>query len=227
MLFFHKRGLAGLVLLISLAGSATAGIDVVNNGFESPDLGAGGYGYGPDHPYGLGVPQLPSAPPGWSFSGTTGIAANGSAFGVTGATNGNSDGGTSTSGQAGFVQNGYGTPNTISQDLSGFTPGSYEVTFSLELRGGNNAAVDVTLGGIDLGTYKPLSSGSFNTVTTSAATLSAGSNLLVFTGVNNPNGGDNTVFIDNVRITPEPASLVIWGLAIAGGLLLTRRRRKA
>jgi hypothetical protein len=34
------------------------------------------------------------------------------------------------------------------------------------------------------------------------------------------------IFFDKIS-TPEPASLVVWGLAIAGGLVIARRRRRA
>ncbi len=48
--------------------------------------------------------------------------------------------------------------------------------------------------------------------------------------INNFNGGWGWVALDNVTIngavTPEPASLVVWGLVIAGGLVAARRRRK-
>jgi hypothetical protein len=222
--------LVALFFVLSLTAAANANtIYPVNNGFEAPNLGTGGYGYWTSNPYSLtGLPMLPSPPPGWTFTGTSGVTANGSGFGTTGATNGNHDGTTSTSGQAAFLQNGYGTPNTVSQLISGFVSGPASVTFSLEERGGNSASVDVKLDGTDLGTYTPLSGSSFNTVTTPTTFMTPGSHTLTFTGVNSASGGDNTVFIDNVRLTsvPEPASLITLALG-AVGLLLAARRRKA
>jgi hypothetical protein len=223
----HSKFTAAVLLVLSLASIGHAGtIYPVNNGFESPDLGSGGtaYGYWSGAGY---TPVLPSTPPGWTFAGNTGISANGSNFGTTGATNGNSDGGTSKSGQAAIIQNGYDSPNTISQALSGFLSGPASVTFSLENRGSNDGSVDVSLDGHDLGTYAPLSGSSFNSITTPTTLLGAGTHTLTFTGVNAALGGDNTVFIDNVHVTstPEPASFVLCGLGAIGLFIAARRRR--
>jgi hypothetical protein len=174
-----------------------------NNGFEVPNqgTGSGAFTYNP-----TGA--------GWTFTGGTGVAANGSAFGVQNATNGNSDGTTSAAGQAGFIQGGDGTltGSAITQTLSGFTSGVAFVTFSIELRGnnGNNNPIDVKLDGQDLGTYLATSTSSFNTVVTPAVGVTAGSHTLAFIGTN-PQGGDNTQFIDNVQVTDVSAGVSVVG----------------
>ena len=79
-----------LLCLLSITGAALVGasaatINPLNDGFEEANLGTLGYQYSP-----------PSTS--WTYhSGSrAGIAANGSVFGVTGATNGNHNGATST-----------------------------------------------------------------------------------------------------------------------------------
>ena len=221
-------GLAGLAVLTGAAGEINAGIIYpVNNGFEVPNLGASTF---------FAFAYRPAAP-GWTFTGSTGIAANGSGFTVVGATNGNHDGTTSTSGQAAFIQAFAGsgfTSNFISQSLSGFSSGFASVTFSIEQRTtiGNNP-IDVKLDSQDLGTYLASSSSSFNTITTPLVAVTAGSHTLYFISTNNA-GVDVTQFIDNVSVTnnvagavPEPASLTLFGLASMSLLGYGWRRRKA
>ena len=51
--------------------------------------------------------------------------------------------------------------------------------------------------------------------------------LLSFIG---QSSGDNSSFVDNVRITalnPEPSSFVLGGLGVVGLFVVARRRRKA
>jgi hypothetical protein len=204
-----------------------------NNGFEVPDLGAGGsaYGYGSPEAVAAGLPALPPGS-GWTFTGTAGIAANGSNFGVNGASNGNSDGTTSTSGQAAFIQGYAFAPfnfpvNSMSQTFGGFNSGFAAVTFSLEQRPGlGDNPIDVQLDGQDLGAYLASSSSSFETFTTPAIPVTAGNHTLSFISTNN-SGGDNTQFIDNVSVLNNPTrvfqidSLVtasISGVTITGGM---------
>lgn len=226
-------GLAALTVLSAVGGQAKAGVIYpVNNGFEVPNLG----------PSTFSAFVYQPAAAGWTFTGSTGIAAVGSGFNVVGPTNGNHDGTTSTAGQAAFIQEfaGSGFPaNYISQNLSGFVGGFASVTFSIEQRSspgdgdiGNNP-IDVKLDNQDLGTYLASDTLSFNTITTPSVAVTAGTHTLYFIGTNTT-GFDNTQFIDNVSVTntapsgvPEPASLTLLALGSLSLLGYGRRRRKA
>jgi hypothetical protein len=186
--------------IIVPAVSGLTSITLVNNGFETPDLGRGGQAF-----------SYPPLDAGWTFTGGAGIAANGSNFNVQNAANGNYGGTRSTSGQAGFIQTpDAGAVSSISQTLSGFVAGTVTVTFSIEQRmtgstvGGNNP-INVKLDDQDLGTYLATSSSNFNTITTPPVTVTAGSHTLYFIGTDQT-GGDNTQFIDNVRVTNVPTA---------------------
>ena len=159
-------------------------------GFETPSIGSGNR-YNP-----LGGP--------WTFSGASpngsGIIANGSAFGNPAAPEGV---------QAAFVQE-YGT---VSQTLSGFVPGTnYTITYSAAQRSGNAQTWNVTIDGTVIKSNTP-SSSSYTTMTANF-TASAGTHTLAFVGTDIATG-DNTVFIDNVKIVPPlgPPSAVPMGLA--------------
>ncbi len=69
----------------------------------------------------------------------------------------------------------------------------------------------------------------FTLAITSCAGVLGNGTLLQLDLINNFNGGWAWVAMDAVQIngvvTPEPASLAIWGVVIAGGLLVARRRK--
>src|ERR1035441_8200946 len=106
-----------------------------DNSFDAQDLGSGFFAYqyfGKTviNPYNVPQPQrIPNHTP-WTFSGNAGIAANNSGFYVNNATNGDSTGATSTSGQAGFLQF---KDSSISQSVT-LPAGAYTVTFDFEAR---------------------------------------------------------------------------------------------
>ena len=185
--------------------SVTPGF-VANFGFETPAISA--YQYNPTG----GA---------WTFtplSGTSGsgITANGSGF-----TSGNTN--TPQGSQVGFLQ---GT-GSISQAVSGLIAGAtYQITFAAAQRNNIYGAQtgqswDVRLGGTVLASYSPPESAQ-NYVDYSASFTApvTGSSLLTFAGTDK-NGGDNTIFIDNVRLALAP-SLVPPHLAcqVAGGRVL-------
>jgi len=151
--------------------------DIPNFSFETPLVSS--YTYAP-------------ANGSWTFSGASpngsGILANGSAFDNPVAPQGL---------QAAFVEE-YGT---ISQTLYGFTPGeTYTLTYSAAQRFGSSQTWKVTIDDTVIQSNSPGST-SYSTYT-AAFTATATSHTLAFVGTDLV-GGDNTVFIDNVRITPS------------------------
>ncbi len=198
-----------------------------NNGFELPNLLSNTYG---NYQYTLGgggpVTLADQGGSGWTFSGLTGVADNGSdpggnSFNVVNATNGNADGTMSTFGQAGLIQNdqfftSFG-PSVISQAITFAQGGNVSVNFALEQRGtvGNNP-IDVKFDNFDLGTYEALSSTSFNTVTTPSVFLTAGTHTLSFTGTNTQ-GDDNTQFIDNVQVNVADVDIGVLSAQLQAG----------
>jgi autotransporter-associated beta strand protein len=153
--------------------------DKYDFGFETPDLGLGNFEYDPSG----------SA---WTFSGASpngsGIVANGSGF-----SNPNAPQGT----QAAFVQE----DGSISQAISGLIPGTtYTLSFVAAERPGNAQSWNVTMNGTTIGSYNPGSGATAYTGYTASFTATAATETLAFVGTDLA-GGDNTIFIDNVKMT--------------------------
>jgi hypothetical protein len=150
----------------------------VDGGFQFPYVGTGAIGdYSPD-PTGTD----------WTYTGTAGVAGNGSAFT---ASNPNAPQGT----QVGYIQ----ATGSMSQTI--YVPaGTYNVKFEAAYRGntGYIQQIEVLVDGNVLDTFIP-STTSYQTYVTPNITLSAGAHTLQFKGLN-PLGGDNTGFIDAVAI---------------------------
>ena len=161
--------------------ASTSPANIPNFSFETPKVGD--YAYNP-----VGGS--------WTFIGASGngsgILADGSGFGNPDSPDGS---------QAAFVQS-YGI---ISQTLYGFVPGTvYSITYSAAQRSGYNQP-----GGeswnvlIDNQIIQTNTSGGASYATyTATFTATATSHVLSFVGTDIATG-DNTVFIDNVRITPS------------------------
>ena len=166
-------GTAMLALAINASGP--------NLGFESPVVGpAGQYASFQYNPAGAA----------WTFVGQSGISANGSGF-----TSGNPNAPEGV--QVAILQ----SAGSFSQSLSGFQAGvSYIFVFAAAQRGIYSGTQDfqVLLDNTSLGTFTPAGT-SYADYTTSAVTPGAGSHTLSFVGLNSA-GGDDTAFIDNVRI---------------------------
>jgi hypothetical protein len=152
-------------------------LNVPNSGFETPSLGSG-YEYNPSGGS-------------WTFSGASpsgsGLVGNGSGFGNPNAPQGV---------QAAFVQE----TGTISQTISGFTSGlNYTISFLAAERLNNSESWNVTVNGTVVASFNPGSSATSYTNYSATFTATAATQTVAFVGTD-LTGGDNTVFIDNVRI---------------------------
>ena len=177
---------------LSLNETATS-LPINNNGFELPVQSANAFQYGPTNA-------------GWSFLGA-GVSANNSGFTA-------SNPPAPERNQVAFLQG--GSPSSISQAISGFQSNvSYVVRFFAAQRANfSNGGQDfqVFLDSVLLGVFRPSSMGYID-YSTSAFTTTAGTHTLKFVGLNTA-GGDNTAFIDNVRVT-KAAGLAQPGVVLA------------
>jgi hypothetical protein len=148
-----------------------------DSAFEFAAIDAGGFKYGP-----TGTP--------WEFTGTAGLASDGSAF-----TSGNAP--APQASQVAFVQ---GT-GSVSQSAN-FTAGTYTINFYAAQRGnfGSPQTFQVLVDGKVVGTFNNLAGTNYTPLTTSSFTVEDGKHTVTFQGTN-LNGGDSTVFIDQVAVT--------------------------
>jgi hypothetical protein len=177
---------------------------IPNFGFETPVITT--YAYAP-------------AGATWEFTALTGasgsgISANGSAF-----TSGNPDAPQGV--QVAFLQ---GTA-TISQTLTGLVAGAiYQLTFEAAQRDNlygveTGQTWQLQVNGTPVATFAPPKSAQSYVNYAATFTATAGPQTLAFVGTD-ANGGDNTVFLDNVQLALSP-SLTPIALAgrLTGGLL--------
>jgi hypothetical protein len=161
---------------------------LLQGGFETPNVGSGTFNSFQYNPTGSA----------WTFSGTSGISGNGSGFTVS---NPNAPEGV----QVAFLQ----SLGSFSQTVT-LAAGKYNLTFQAAQRGNfqsSSQTFQVLIDGTPVGSFKPAGT-AYSTITTAGVTLTAGQHTIVFQGTN-PNGGDNTAFVDQVQlnlITPPPAS---------------------
>jgi hypothetical protein len=138
----------------------------------------------------------------WSFTGDAGLAGNGSAF-----TDGNPNAPDGT--QVAFVQD----TGTIHQEVQ-FAAGTYKLGFRAAQRGNRQKSfqtLQVRVDGTVVGTFTP-SGASYGLYATHRFTVAAGPHTIWFEGLD-PNGGDNTVLIDEVSVTVSPSQTFIGSLS--------------
>jgi alpha-L-rhamnosidase len=153
---------------------------VVDGGFEKPMISD--FAYNP-------------AGSGWTFNEKSGLTTAHS--GMTG----DNPTGPPEGRQAAFIQQ----DGLINQVIGGLVPGvSYTLTFSAAQRissSPNGETWQVNLDAAVIGNYSPPKEASTYTDYTATFTATTSSQTLSFVGTNT-RGGDNTIFIDNVRIQP-------------------------
>jgi hypothetical protein len=155
-------------------------------GFEQPYVGVNNW---------YAFQYDPSGSP-WAFAGQAGVAGNGSGFTI-------SNPAAPQGMQVAFLQ-GYGR---LSQTIS-LAAGSYSLSFMAAQRGNIQASYQtfqVLVDGGLVGTFKPVGTGYAPYST--GFMVAAGLHKITFIGVD-PNGGDNTAFLDEVQIStassPQP-----------------------
>jgi hypothetical protein len=158
----------------------TAANEVQDPDFSLLNVGTGAAAY----------EYAPSGSP-WTFTGSAGLAGNGSGFT---ASNPPAPQGT----QVAFLQQ----QGQFSQAVE-LAAGTYTVTFSAAQRANDQASsqtFEMTVDGSVVGIFTPGGT-SYTALTTGPFTVAAGSHTLAFVGLD-PNGGDNTAFIDQVAVNP-------------------------
>jgi hypothetical protein len=156
-------------------------------GFETPLVGAGAFQYDP-----TGA--------GWTFSGMAGITGNASGF-----TAGNPN--APEGAQVAFVQETGGMSQAVT-----LAAGTYTLSFQAAQRAtwSTGQTIQVLVDGRVVATVTPTGT-SYASYTTAPFTVAAGSHTIAFVGAD-PLGGDNTAFVDAVRL-----NAVAFTTAQAGG----------
>ncbi|MBC8101659.1 MAG: DUF642 domain-containing protein [Cytophagales bacterium] len=149
---------------------------------------------------------------GWFFEGSAGISGNASGF-----TSGNPQ--APQGAQAAFLQG----QGSISQGVNGFQAGvTYTLSFKAAQRANhqsNYQQIEVFLGNQSLGKFTPPSD-SYRSASVTFNAPASGSTSLRFVGLN-PNGGDNTAFLDDIQLVGPSAEPAPSPLATGTGLKAT------
>ena len=178
-IFDKDGGYTDYNTVVSVAVTPTIG----DAGFEQPSAGPVGS---------LGSYVYDPTGTAWAFSGTAGVAANGSALT---ASNPAAPEGV----QVGFLQR----TGAFSQAVPGWLAGRYVISFDAAQRGNSQASrqdFQVRVDGAVVGTFAP-SGTSHGPYTTAAFSVAAGSHTIAFVGLDSV-GGDNTALVDDVAVVP-------------------------
>jgi streptogramin lyase len=167
---------------VQLAAAAAPALG--DAGFESPAVGSGSFGAFQYDP--AGTP--------WAFVGNAGIAGNGSGF-----TAGNPN--APEGAQVAFLQGN----GSFRQTIAGLAAGTYQLSFQAAQRGNFQASRQnfrVLVDGLAVGFFTP--EGTAYSALATTFTVGAGAHTITFQGLNGA-GGDNTAFIDDVRLATASA----------------------
>ena len=145
---------------------------IVDGSFGAPSLPANAYLYTPNGSS-------------WQFSTGAGVASNGSAFGNPAAPSGS---------QVAFLQATGSVTESVYLDA-----GTYSLSFQAAERAGQTQEIKVLIDGATVGEATPTAT-TFATYDTPLFTVKAGMHTVELLGVN-PNGGDNTAFVDEVQLS--------------------------
>ncbi len=177
-----------------------SGTYVFTSELNAPPLFAGNFGF--ETP---GVSSFQYNPTGGSWTFTAQSGNNGSGLTPNGTLFNSSNPNAPEGVQVAFLQG----VATIAQSLSGFVPGAnYAVTFAAAQRAGpfqqSQQTWDVRLDAATIASYSPPATATNYVDYTANFTATASAHTLAFVGTA-LFGGDNTVFLDDVRITLAPS----------------------
>jgi hypothetical protein len=153
---------------------------IVNAGFEQPSLPPNAY-------------QTDPTGSAWKFSGTAGISRNGSDF----VTNWVEAQNAPVGAQVGYIQENGSMSQTVYLDA-----GTYQLSFLAAQRAiyqTSYQVVEILVDSVPAGTFNPVNT-LYGSYQSSTFTVPTGSHTIEFLGLN-PQGGDNTVFVDQVALT--------------------------
>ena len=153
---------------------------IVNGGFETPALVPNGFATDPGDA-------------GWQFSGTAGIARNGSPF----LTNWTEAQNAPTGAQVGYIEYTGSMSQTVYLDA-----GTYQLSCLAAQRDIYQASyqeIEIKVDGAEVGTVNPVNN-LYGFYTSSTFTVTTGPHTIAFVGLD-PQGGDNTAFIDQVTLS--------------------------
>jgi hypothetical protein len=152
-----------------------------DSGFDQAGIARGTFKYQP-----TGTP--------WNWGFNTGITGNVSAF-----TGGNPPAPQGST--VAFLQ----TTGTFNQ-IAALVQGTYELTFSAAQRGNQRQTFQIFVDGVVVGTFNNINGPNYQSYNTSSFSVATGNHTISFVGTN-INGGDNTAFIDDIRLSFENTTL--------------------